>query len=285
MDNVTIAERLREIADLLEEQGANRFRVGAYRRAADTLESHPEEAASILARGGREALVQLPHIGSGLAATIEGLVRSGRSGMLDRLRGETEPETLFQSLPGIGPKLAERIHDSLHIDSLEALELAAHDGRLDKVPGFGEDRIETIRAVLADRLGGGGPRTLPPHAESPSIESVLEIDRLYRRDAREDRLPRIAPRRFNPRGKAWLPVGHYDLEGWHFTALFSNTALAHRLGRTHDWVVLFFYDGDHNEGQHTVVTERRGPMSGLRVVRGREAECRIFYRDRGQLAS
>jgi putative hydrolase len=285
VDNATIAERLREIADLLEEQGANRFRVGAYRRAAETLASHPEEASVILARGGREALVQLPHIGSGLAATIEGLVRSGRSGMLDRLRGETDPETLFQSLPGIGPKLAERIHDTLHIDSLEALELAAHDGRLDKVPGFGEDRIETIRAVLADRLGGGGPRTLPPNAERPSIESVLEIDRLYRRDAREDRLPRIAPRRFNPRGEAWLPVGHHDLEGWHFTALFSNTALAHRLGRTHDWVVIFFYDGDHNEGQHTVVTERRGAMSGLRVVRGREAECRVFYRDRDQLAS
>jgi hypothetical protein len=50
------------------------------------------------------------------------------------------------------------------------------------------------------------------------------------------------------------------------------------LGRTHDWVVLYFYDGDHREGQRTVVTETRGSLLGKRVVRGREEECRAFYR-------
>jgi hypothetical protein len=56
--------------------------------------------------------------------------------------------------------------------------------------------------------------------------------------------------------------------------LFSNTARAHDLGRTHDWVVIYFYDDDHRESQCTVVTETHGPMTGKRVVRGREAECR-----------
>jgi hypothetical protein len=56
------------------------------------------------------------------------------------------------------------------------------------------------------------------------------------------------------------------------TALFSNTARAHALGRTHDWVVLF-YERNGDEGQCTVVTETRGPLAGRRVVRGRESEC------------
>ena len=88
------------------------------------------------------------------------------------------------------------------------------------------------------------------------------------------RLPRIAPKRFNPDGKAWLPVLHTDRADWHFTALYSNTARAHELGRTNDWVVLYYYDGDHREGQCTVVTETHGPLAGARVVRGRESECR-----------
>jgi hypothetical protein len=70
---------------------------------------------------------------------------------------------------------------------------------------------------------------------------------------------------------------HARRENWHFTALYSNTARAHELGRTRDWVVVYFYDDEHAEGQHTVVTEARGALAGKRVVRGREAECRAFY--------
>jgi putative hydrolase len=49
------------------------------------------------------------------------------------------------------------------------------------------------------------------------------------------------------------------------------------VGRTRDWVVLYFYDEHHREGQHTVVTETRGPLIGNRVVRGREPECQAYY--------
>ena len=90
-------------------------------------------------------------------------------------------------------------------------------------------------------------------------------------------LPRIAPRRFNPDNRAWLSILHTARGGWHFTALYSNTARAHDLRRVFDWVVIYFYDDDHREGQHTVVTEIRGPLAGKRVVRGREAECRQYY--------
>lgn len=99
----------------------------------------------------------------------------------------------------------------------------------------------------------------------------------HRKKAAAGSLRTIAPRRFNPRGEAWLPVLHAEQGGWHFTALYSNTARAHELGRTRDWVVIYYYDGEHVEAQCTVVTEARGALAGRRVVRGREQECRAHY--------
>ena len=69
---------------------------------------------------------------------------------------------------------------------------------------------------------------------------------------------------------------HVEREGWHFTVLFSNTARAHQLGTTRDWVVIY-YDRDGAEGQATVVTKQEGPLAGRRVVRGRESACRRYY--------
>ena len=82
-------------------------------------------------------------------------------------------------------------------------------------------------------------------------------------------LPMIAPRRFNPSHKAWLPVLHTERLGrWRFTALYSNT-----VGKAHDWVVVTFHGPDDGpEGQCTVVTQTRGELKGMRVVRDREAE-------------
>jgi ribonuclease BN (tRNA processing enzyme) len=96
-------------------------------------------------------------------------------------------------------------------------------------------------------------------------------------DVRAGRVQVIAPARFNPSHEAWLPVLHAERDGWQFTALYSNTAQAHQLKRTHDWVRIFHYDSENSEGQHTVVTETHGPLGGRRVVRGREMECRGLY--------
>ena len=101
------------------------------------------------------------------------------------------------------------------------------------------------------------------------------MDAEYRRRAAAGELRRIAPRRFNPGGQAWLPVLHVDRDGWSFTALYSNTARAHELGTTRDWVVVYA-ERDGREDQCTVVTERSGALRGERVVRGREDECRAL---------
>ena len=75
---------------------------------------------------------------------------------------------------------------------------------------------------------------------------------------------------------------HTDRGNWHFSVLYSNTALAHQLGRTRDWVVVYFYDNHHQQGQHTVVTETRGPLLGVGVLRGREAECHAYCSSRAR---
>lgn len=271
--NARTAEILRDCAQLLRQQQANPFRVNAYRRAAETLESMSGDVRDILRREGIDGLMKLPAIGRGLAAAIVEIDRTGRLSQLDRLQGSTEPELLFRRVPGIGPALARTIHDSLHIDTLEGLEMAAHDGRLEGVKGIGPRRAAAVRASLAALLGRAWTDRRTPHIEPP-VEILLEVDREYRDKGAAGKLPKIAPNRFNPDGRSWLPVLHTVRQDWHFTALFSNTARAHELQRTDDWVVLYYYDGEHHEGQCTVVTETRGPLQGMRVVRGREVECR-----------
>ncbi len=275
------ADRLREAADLLQAQGANPYRVSAYRRAAATVaRTRPADIVALVDRDGVVGLDRLPHVGRGIATAIVEMVRTGHWSQLERLRGTCDPVALLTVVPGLGHRLAERIHEELHVDTLEGLELAAHDGRLENVPGVGPRRAASIRASLHAMLVRGHDvhatlsRTAGP---LPGVTTLLAIDRQYREQATAGTLPTITPIRFNPLQEPWLPVLHAERDGWQFTALFSNTAQAHQLKHTRDWVRVFHYDSENSEGQHTVLTEAHGALAGKRVVRGREAECRAFY--------
>lgn len=103
------------------------------------------------------------------------------------------------------------------------------------------------------------------------------MDREYREKASADKLKKIAPKKLNPDGKAWLPVMSAERDGWRFTVLFSNTQRAHDLGKTNDWVVIYSNRGS-GEDKCTVVTEHQGPLVSKRVVRGREKECEEHYK-------
>ncbi|HEY9181665.1 MAG TPA: helix-hairpin-helix domain-containing protein, partial [Gammaproteobacteria bacterium] len=243
---------------------------------AQTLESLPQDARAVVAARGLSGLTELPFIGEGIAQAIVEIVKTGRLARLDRLRGAAEPEAQLRMVPGIGAALAKRIHDTLDIDTLEALEQAAWDGSLETLDGIGARRLAAIRAGAASLLGRPTARHAPEN-DAPSVATLLDVDAEYRRAAAANELPMLAPRRFNPTHKAWLPVLHTDRGEWHFTALYSNTARAHQLGRTRDWVVLYFYDSHHREAQRTVVTETHGPLQGRRVVRGSEADCAAYY--------
>ena len=281
-DNAAVADLLREMAVLLEAQGEeNAFRIAAYRRAADTVAALPASVREIFERDGLPGLDALPAVGPGIAAAIGEILQTGRWARLDRLRGSADPVAVFRTIPGVGSQLALRLHDELGVDTLEALEVAAHDGRLERMPNIGARRAASIRAALTQMLDRARAmrRQRPADAagEQPPIEALLDVDREYRAAAAAGTLPTIAPRRFNPEGKSWLPVLHTRRGRWSFTALYSNTARAHELDRLHDWVVLYAEDEAHHERQYTAVTAARGTLAGRRVVRGREDECRALY--------
>lgn len=157
----------------------------------------------------------------------------------------------------------------------DLLEMIAKggDSALMTLPGIGRSLAAAIAEIV---LTGHWARLdalrseQPP--EEPPVALLLEVDAEYRRRAAASDLPRIAPRLHNPSHAAWLPILHGRRGGWQFTAVYSNTARAHDLHRTADWVVLHFRR-DGGGGRRTVVTETRGAMAGRRVVRGRETEC------------
>jgi hypothetical protein len=273
MNNETIAHKLREYADFLESQTGNLHRVRAYRRAAQTICELQHPAADIFAEKGRAGLDELPGVGASLAYAIEALIRTGELRTRRPAGGHIDPERLLTSLPGIGPHLAHVLHERLGVSTLEELERAAHDGRLAEA-GVGPKRLRGLIDALAGRLARS--RLPEPVRGEPPVDDLLAVDAEYLRQADQAMLPTITPRRFNPDNEPRLPLYITDRNGWRFRALFSNTALAHRLRRTCDWVVVSFHDG-FTSGQRTVVTETVGDLRGRRVVRGRERECRACY--------
>ncbi|TNE63549.1 MAG: DNA-binding protein [Bacteroidetes bacterium] len=282
--NLDVARMLDEIAQLLEIQHANPHKVRAYRKGASYIRKLDTPVAELVQAGDGNALQALPSIGTSLARLIEEFIQTGKSRLLSRLQGEVSPEDLFEQVPGIGPELADRIVQQLDIKTLEELEQAAHDGRLAKVEGFGRRRLEAVQVSLAGMLSGFARRRVSHLIQDtrslaewqPPVELILAVDREYRKAAAAGRLRKIAPRRFNPGNVAWLPIYHTEKGDWTFTALFSNTARAHELNKTNDWVVIYFEENGQ-EGQATVVTETSGLLSGKRVVRGREKACHAYY--------
>lgn len=164
---------------------------------------------------------------------------------------------------GVGSVLAERVGESLGLDTTDDLRAALDDGRLNTVEGVGPATVWAVRQALG---------LAPPPDEPPPVAEILDIDREYRRRADADDLPRIAPHAHNPDGEAWLPILTTTRAHGAYTALFSNTGRAHDAGATDDWVVIY-QDRPDRDRQWTVVTEAGGPRDGRRVVRGREDEA------------
>jgi len=164
------------LANLLEAQRANAFRVIAYRHGAMAIAGLPEPVSELYTREGIKGLERIPAIGHHLAIAIRSLVETGRLPLLEHLRGEIDPVVLLQSVPGIAPIQAERLHHDLGIDTLEELEAAAHDGRLASVAGFGSKRVAGIIDSLASRLGRVRPTQGGPAWQAP-VEELLDVDR------------------------------------------------------------------------------------------------------------
>ncbi len=155
MENIDYARVFEEIADLLEIQGANPFRVRAYRNGARTLETLSQPIESLLTTE-KARLEDLPAIGKDLAAKIRELYETGKLESLEELKQEV-PGTLIEimNIPGLGPKRARQLWDGLGITTLAELEAAARDGRLDELPGFGKTLESRIIKGIEDLKARG----------------------------------------------------------------------------------------------------------------------------------
>jgi DNA polymerase (family 10) len=190
MENVEIAAVLKEVADLLEIQEANPFRVRAYRNAVRTIEAYAVPLRKLVE--DEADLTELPAIGKGMAQNIEELVTTGGLSVLNQLAEEI-PASLIElmRLPGLGPKKARKLWNELGIETMEALEEAATEGRIEGLAGFGQKtqarilegiaqyrtNVSRFRLVEADEL-------LPPllaHLEETPGLHRLEVAGSYRR--------------------------------------------------------------------------------------------------------
>lgn len=155
MTNAQIAAALDEVADILEFQGANQFRVRAYRNAARTIHDLTSPVASILADPAQK-LTDVQGVGQDLAEKIGMLVATGKLPMLEELRAEV-PETVLHLLriPGLGPKKAAVLFKELKVTTLAELRAACEAQRVRLLKGFGEKTEQTILAgmALAETVG------------------------------------------------------------------------------------------------------------------------------------
>ena len=145
MTNSDIAAVFDHVADLLEYQGENVFRVRAYRAAARTIGGMVESLATIR-KDPQRALTDLEGIGADLAGKIGELLDSGRLRLVDDLQKKV-PAVAFELMrvPGLGPKKVKVLVDTLRLTSLDALEQACRDGKVQEIKGFGE---KTQAAIL-----------------------------------------------------------------------------------------------------------------------------------------
>lgn len=153
ISNVEIAGLFEKTADLLEIQGANRFRVRAYRTAAINIQDLPQNLAELIAKNFD--LAELPGIGSDLAAKIREIVKTGKFSLLNDLERRVPEElSVLMKVPGLGAKRIKKLHEKLQINNLHDLEKAATANKIQKLAGFGAKTeqaiIEGIKTVKAN---------------------------------------------------------------------------------------------------------------------------------------
>ncbi len=141
MKNQEIARAFSEIADLLELKGENPFRIRAYRKAAQNIESLSREIEKL----SEDELTAIPGIGKDLAGKIQEYLSRGSMEALESLRQEVpDGLTEIMSVPGVGPKTARLLFERLHVQDIEGLEALAREGRLQGLPGIKKKTEENI---------------------------------------------------------------------------------------------------------------------------------------------
>lgn len=144
MENAEVAEKLKQLADLLEIQGENSFKIAAYRRAAITIEELGRDLNEVWRAG---ELRQIPGVGEALEKKLDEMLRTGSLGLLERLQTEIPAGVVaLLDIPGVGPRTAQLLWQRAGITSIAQAEEAARQGRLHELAGVG---AKTEAKILA----------------------------------------------------------------------------------------------------------------------------------------
>ncbi|WP_420212531.1 DNA polymerase/3'-5' exonuclease PolX [Burkholderia aenigmatica] len=175
--NAGCAAVFAEIADMLEIQGANPFRVRAYRNAARTIADYGRDISTMIANG--DDLGKIPSIGPDLASKLREIAATGTCELQQTLR-HALPGAIVELLdvPGLGAKRVKALHDALHVDSLEQLRAEAKSGHVRELPGFGAKTEAHLLEAIDDRLKRDPQRFLLPdaaHSLLPLLERLRAI--------------------------------------------------------------------------------------------------------------
>lgn len=177
MQNIEIARRLEELADLLEIKGSNPFRIRAYRNAIRTVRGLTRPVAEMLAAG--EDVTELQGIGKDLASHLEELVETGGLELLEEVAREVPRElTTLTRLDGVGPKKARRLWKELEVTTVDGLEEEAKAGRVEALEGFGKKSVEKILRSIEEfrRHRGRFLRTEAAEYLAPLLQRLRTLD-------------------------------------------------------------------------------------------------------------
>ncbi len=184
MENSDFAKIFAEMAELLELKEDNPFRIRAYQKAAQNIESFTENLESIYKKSGLKALEEVPGIGKGIAEHIEELIKTGKLKSHEDLLKKFPKKLLdIIAIPGIGPKTAILIYKKMKIDSIEKLEAAARTGKLSKLPGIRAKKIENILQGIALKKRNIGRFSIGvalPYAEviENKLKKLKDVDKI-----------------------------------------------------------------------------------------------------------
>lgn len=171
--NAEIADKFNQLADLLEIEDANPFRVRAYRNAARIIDGLPHEVADMLKDG--KDLTKIPNIGKDLAEKIKTIVKTGELPLLQEIQQET-PAALSEMMliPSLGPKRVKQLYKELKIKSMSDLKKALESGKVSKLDGFGDKTQDKIKQAL-EKFEGAEKRTLLARAEKFATTLVKDL--------------------------------------------------------------------------------------------------------------